>query len=275
MQLSAAGLYDDISSKRVASEALQLDPAYPLWSDGAVKRRWMILPAGTELDTTEPDRWQLPVGGKLFKEFVVDGRRIETRMIERIGISDDDCRFAPFVWRSDETDAELAEAGATNVHGTRYDVPAVDDCKTCHRQPGKLLGVSAVQLSAQLDELPLSNPPNRTFAIPEPALGVLHGNCGHCHNPDGSAPMQTLQFTTADADLRIEETAPYRTTVGKPLEHWTDQGFDVRIAPGDPERSAIYYRFSQRGNAAQMPPLGTTEVDAAGQAVVRAWIEQL
>lgn len=32
---------------------------------------------------------------------------------------------------------------------------------------------------------------------------------------------------------------------------------------------------AQRGNAAQMPPLGTTEVNPAGQALVRGWIEQL
>lgn len=274
-QLSATGLYDDISNKQIASDALPLFPAFPLWSDGAVKRRWLILPPGTELDTTVLDRWQLPVGGKLFKEFVVDGRRIETRMIERLGSGDDDYRFAPFVWRADERDAVLAEDGAINVRDTRYDVPAVSDCKTCHLQPGRLLGVSAIQLSAQLAELPLSNPPNRELVISEPALGVLHGNCGHCHNPDGSAPMQTLQLTTKDATISIEETAPYRTTVGKPLEHWTGQGFDVRIAPGDPERSAIYYRLSQRGTPAQMPPLGTTEPNIAGQAVVRAWIERL
>ena len=147
-QLSAEGLYSDIARKDVVPDARELTPAYPLWSDGAVKRRWMILPEGTELDTTNMDHWQMPVGGKLFKEFVVGGRRVETRMIERRG--SEEFRFAPFVWFPDESDAVLAEAGAIDVDDTGYDVPSSDDCVMCHRgEPGRMLGVSAVQLSAQ------------------------------------------------------------------------------------------------------------------------------
>lgn len=273
-QLSAEGLFCDIARKDVTPDARELTPAYPLWSDGALKRRWMLLPAGTEIDTTDMDHWELPVGGKLFKEFVVDGRRVETRMIERLSV--DDYRFAPFVWLADQTDAVLAEAGAHNVHDTAYDVPSADDCITCHRsEPGRMLGVSAIQLAGQLDELPLSNRPVSAPRIPEAALGVLHANCGHCHTPLGTAPMQTLRFSIADAALPIEDTAPYRTTVGQPLEYWTGHGFETRVVAGDPDRSAILYRMSQRGTAAQMPPLGTDQGNEQGREIVRAWIERL
>ena len=277
-QLSAEGLFCDIARKDVTPDAHELTPAYPLWSDGALKRRWMLLPAGTEIDTADMDHWELPVGGKLFKEFVVGGRRVETRMIERIsgGGGVDDYRFAPFVWFADETDAVLAEAGVVNVNDSAYDVPSAEDCITCHRsEPGRMLGVSAIQLAGQLDELPLSNRPTNTPRITEPALGVLHANCGHCHTPLGTAPMQTLRFSIADAELPLEDTAPYRTTVGQPLEYWTGHGFESRIVPGDPDHSAILYRMSQRGTAAQMPPLGTDQANEQGREIVRAWIECL
>ncbi len=273
-QLSAEGLFCDIARKDVTPDAREVTPAYALWSDGAHKRRWMLLPPGTEIDTTDMDHWELPVGGKLFKEFAVGGRRVETRMIERRSI--DDYRFAPFVWLADESDAVLAEAGAINVNGSTYDVPSADACITCHRsEPGRMLGVSAIQLAGQLDELPLSNRPTGTPSIPEPALGVLHANCGHCHTPLGTAPMQTLRFSIADAELPLEDTAPYRTTVGQPLEYWTGHGFETRIVPGDPERSAILFRMAQRGTAEQMPPLGTDRDNVEGTAIVRAWIERL
>jgi hypothetical protein len=138
-----------------------------------------------------------------------------------------------------------------------------------------MLGVSAVQLSAQLDELPLSSRPNKGFSISEPALGVLHGNCGHCHNPLGTAPMQTLRFSIVDAELPIEQTATYRATVGRPLEYWTGHGFDMRIVAGEPEASAILYRLSQRGTAEQMPPIGTDQVNEEGRAIVARWISLL
>jgi mono/diheme cytochrome c family protein len=273
-QLSAERLYDDFDAKVIRSDAIELEPSFVLWSDGAAKRRWLVLPPGTQIDSSDMDRWQLPVGAKLFKEFSLGGDRIETRVVERV--SNEDFRFAPFVWLPDQSDAVLAPDGATDVNGTAYNVPSSSDCVTCHQgETGRMLGVSAVQLGAMLDRLPLSKRPDRPIAIPEPALGVLHANCGHCHNPLGVAPMQTLRFSTADVGLPLEQTAPYQTTIGVALTDWTDQGFESRIVPGDPDGSAIFYRMSQRGSGDQMPPLGTERADDAGRAIVRDWIENL
>ena len=32
-------------------------PQYPLWSDGATKRRWVLLPPGQTIDASDPDVW--------------------------------------------------------------------------------------------------------------------------------------------------------------------------------------------------------------------------
>lgn len=268
-RLSCEPLFDDIGHKTISSDALAIAPKYPLWSDGAAKQRWLVMPEGGVIDTSDMDHWQVPVGTKLFKEFRQDGRRVETRMIERV--SDVEYRFVPYVWLADESDA-LATPEGTNIEGG-YVVPSADECITCHgSEPGRLLGVSAIQLSEVSDELPLSRRPERSYTIAEPALGVLHANCGHCHSERGSAPMQTLRLSIADAELPIDQTAIFRTTVGVPLSSWTGQGFDYRIAPGDLINSAIYYRMTQRGDRDQMPPVGSAVVDDHGIATVRDWI---
>ena len=41
--------------------------------------------------------------------------------------------------------------------------------------------------SATCPSCPLSHPASTTFAAPSAALGYLHANCGHCHNPAGGA----------------------------------------------------------------------------------------
>src|SRR5688572_9223518 len=52
--LSETGLYVT-GTRRVVSRNLEFVPQYPLWSDGARKRRWIRLPEGTAVDATNPD----------------------------------------------------------------------------------------------------------------------------------------------------------------------------------------------------------------------------
>ena len=71
--LGQAGLYSDIRSKTVAPENLPYAPQYPLYTDGAVKSRWIYLPPGQQIDASEPDQWVFPVGTRIFKEFAFAG----------------------------------------------------------------------------------------------------------------------------------------------------------------------------------------------------------
>ena len=42
-------------------------PQYPLWSDGASKRRWVRLPQGSTIDIANVDRWEFPVGTRFWR----------------------------------------------------------------------------------------------------------------------------------------------------------------------------------------------------------------
>ena len=53
-----------------------------------------------------------------------------------------------------------------------------------------------------------------------------------------------------------------------------DAGGDLRIAPGEPERSNVWLRMAKNGDD-RMPPLGTGRINALGLALIEAWILSL
>ena len=294
--LSQAGLYAYILAKVLSSDIQEYAPAFPLWSDDAEKTRWIRLPAGARIDTRDMEHWQFPVGTAFFKEFSVLGKRVETRLILRVkstGDSNVDYWQGAFVWNDDESDATLALDGARNVRGTPHDVPTQTQCGTCHSgEPGHILGFSALQLSHGGSGLTLEKliagasltapPPPQTRYAPagdartRSALGYLHANCGHCHNPNGNA------WADVDMVLRVplettpvEQTDIYKSTVGVPLFRYRQDGLTERVVPGYPDRSALFLRLDRRGTHAQMPPVATELVDQVGSDSVRAWISGL
>src|SRR5882672_1507911 len=106
-RLADTGLFLPGSST-VRPEHQLFSPQYPLWSDGATKRRWLSLPHGTFIDAARPDAWEFPRGTRLWKEFAFAGRKVETRFIERL--PDGSWRFAAYVWNEAGSEAVLAPA---------------------------------------------------------------------------------------------------------------------------------------------------------------------
>jgi hypothetical protein len=277
--LSETGLYQDIAAHELAPDLIAFEPQHALWSDGADKRRWLRLPPGTKIDTSNPDHWIFPIGTMLFKEFALEGKRIETRLIMRLAPERHDYFMGAFVWNDDESDALFVREGEQNARGTDHDVPRVKNCFTCHDgEAGRVLGFSAVQQPNAAAAL-LTDPPARPFEVPgnaieQRALGYLHANCGHCHNLNGTSwPDTDLDLRLTASDTMVEDTAAYRSAVGVELTSFQDAEITLRIAAGDPERSGLYHRMSLRGPMKQMPPLATELVDDTGLSQVRAWIE--
>src|SRR6187402_1280781 len=107
-RLSETGLYADMATQQVAPEHLAFSPQYPLWTDGAAKRRWIYLPAGTSIDASNPRQWEFPVGTRLWKEFSFAGRPVETRFLWKA--SDAGWLAGSYVWNKEGTDGVLAES---------------------------------------------------------------------------------------------------------------------------------------------------------------------
>jgi hypothetical protein len=278
-RLSETGLYKDFGAKVLADGTALFAPTNVLWSDAAVKTRWIQLPDGAQINSFDMDHWVFPVGTKWFKEFAKDGKRLETRLIWRVADTGDrerDTLFGSYVWDDTETEATFAKGGAMNLRGTQHDAPSADLCWRCHiGEQGRALGFQALQLG-DVSGLPLSSPPpaGTQFAAPDPAQGYLHANCGHCHNPSGDAwPNSSMVLRLDVAEKTASATKIVQTTVGVDLQQWLGHGYTKRIVAGDPTSSGLWARMNQRGSNLQMPPIATEFVDTSGVELLRTWIQ--
>lgn len=265
------GLYSDDQCSVLSPGIRTYTPQFPLWSDGAIKTRYVYLPPGTTIDVSEADHWQFPVGTKFYKEFRSPDNtlRVETRVMEKILATNSTSgwTFDTYVWSADQKSAHVETAGVTNALGTGLDVPAREQCTQCHNHsdyPRDMVnGFQAIQLnwsgagvtlqSLITDQTLTGYRADITTAAVIPgrnatetaAFGYFHGNCGHCHSLNEDAPHNMTLLTSVGVSLASQ--LAWTTTVcfypHTPTESYATQ----RIAVGDPSNSAIYNRDSVRG----------------------------
>ena len=279
-RLSEAGLYADTPDKQLADGVIAFAPRFPLWTDGTDKERWLLLPEGGQVDTSEGDAWVFPVGTRLFKQFARDGERLETRLVEKQAGG---WTAVTYVWEADESEALRQLDAVPDVAGTTHDVPSAAECLACHGGRATFaLGFSATQLApAVRTELfeagVLSHAVDAELDLPEEAvagLGVLHGNCGHCHNAErDEQPLATECYAPpGDADFDLSLPADLSAVDQAPAV------LTARRRLGDGGGSDIVRRMSRRepdGRNSSMPPLGTEIVDEDGVRAVEAFIATL
>ncbi len=307
--LSQTGLYRDVTTLSVDPANRAYSPQYPLWSDGAVKRRWFRLPEGRTVDVSQVDAWDFPVGTRFWKEFSFGGRRVETRLLTKVSTTR--WEFASYVWNGAQTDAELAPAeGISGVAeigpGKRHSIPSQDDCRACHdSNRTEPLGFTALQLSDDRDPLAVhAEPPDEAFVtlstlaqdglispirsefvdtpprIPaasartRAALGYLSANCGACHNTLSSLAPLGLSFRQPayGGGLAVVRASLERRT------KWDRPGAapeTTRVIDHDaPELSALLVRMTSRRPVSQMPPLGSVVPDHAAVALISQWVRE-
>jgi len=299
--LADTGLCLDAACTQFSTDVFEYEPRFELWSDSATKRRWIYLPPGTKIDTSDPDFWQFPVGTKLWKEFTRGTTRVETRLVMRIANTGmpSDWFYVPYVWNQAQ-DATTAEtAGVLDANGTQHDVPSRFDCKNCHEnvKPSRILGFGAIQLdwdnpdAAQLDleELVtrdlLTNPPAAPSTAGDPyfplagttaeqnAVGYLHANCGHCHNPtSGNFGATTMELRITVGTCGSLSTIPaYMTTVGKNTQVSGTTATKIIVA-GQPDQSALIERFESTNMSLRMPQKGSEMTASTAATALRTWV---
>lgn len=186
-----------------------------------------------------------------------------------------------------------------------YSVPSRNQCGTCHHvfeegvqtivpigikarhlnrdyefadaQTGKLNQLEFFQSKQVLTGLPLWGiPRNVDFADASQSLDArarsyLDSNCGHCHNPNAEAGINSkliLSNTPTDAlSLGVCKTPGSAGKGGGGLK------FD--IVPKKPEESILLYRMQTTETGAMMPQLGRALVHEEAVALIREWILQM
>jgi uncharacterized repeat protein (TIGR03806 family) len=286
--LADYGFFTDPAAQRPAAGVTPYRLNIPLWSDGAEKSRYLYLPPGATAKAGGEGLLGLPVGAALIKTFAFGPRKIETRVLLH---RDDGWVALPYRWNDAQTEAKLALGGARVALITpqgaaiSYAIPNKNQCKECHGLAGvvtpigpKARNLSAGWLSAQVRAGRLDRSPALEARLPVwedrarapaplVARGYLDANCGHCHNPGGSASNSGL-------DLRWEQHDPALLGIMKrPVAAGRGAGdneFD--IVPGEPDRSILLYRMASLEGGVAMPELGKATVDADGVRAVGAWI---
>jgi len=314
-KLSDYGIFQmPMEELRPASEVIEYDLNTPLFSDYSQKQRLIKLPPGTQINYKPSGPLDFPVGTVIAKTFyyardLTDAsssrQLVETRIMEHrpegwVGI--------PYLWNSEQTDAELAIIGATvdvswihsdgQARSNSHLVPNLNDCKRCHTDTEMHpLGPKAANLNRDLtvrgsqknqlehwkhigliDGLPeLPEIPKlavwndeSTGSVDHRARSYLEVNCAHCHNPVGPARNSGLH-------LNIEETNPYHLGTFKiPVAAGKGTGGRLYgIVPGKPDESILEYRMRTTNSGEIMPEFGKSLVHDEGLALIRTWIKEM
>jgi hypothetical protein len=310
IDLECTGLYADIKSaeKPLAAGVREYTPAVILWSDGAEKNRYIQLPKGEKIDATDPSSWIFPIGTKVWKQFALGTKRMETRYFVKLSAGSQGWSHATYMWNQDDTAATKFGGGdVTSPDGGVYHIPIFGECEQCHQgrqdrilgfeqiglgldQPGVALGqAQGITLADLVSENLIDPPPAQTsLTIGDDgtgkaanALAWLHMNCGvTCHNSVSSSTAygagMLLRMDPTLLDGRpVNDFDPLKTTIGVKVHTAPWEG--IRIVAGDPDGSLLWHLISTRSDAAdpsmaQMPPIASRVVDTMDVQYVYDWI---
>lgn len=168
--LSATGAFADLPTLTPVGSFIPFTVNSPLWSDGAIKSRWLAVPndgppyaPNEQISFTPIGEWSFPSGTVFMKHFELTvneatgaRKRLETRFLVRN--ADGTVYGVTYKWRPDHSDADLlpdgleedipitSSTGAVRIQ--RYSYPSRDDCLFCHNQHANyVLGPKTHQLN--------------------------------------------------------------------------------------------------------------------------------
>jgi hypothetical protein len=168
--LSQTGVFANTPNMTPVSGLIPYVPNTPLWSDGALKARYLAVPNNGGVITTAEQIafaptgiWTFPAGTVFVKTFSLNTdlrnpaviQRLETRLLVRD--INDQVYGVTYKWRPDNSDADLLTNSLTqsivitNVSGSNAQTwyyPSPADCLTCHTPVANyVLGVNTRQLN--------------------------------------------------------------------------------------------------------------------------------
>ena len=302
--LSATGAFSNLSTLSPSTGLIPFTVNSPLWSDAAIKSRWIAVPndgppytSDEQISFVPVGEWGFPNGTVFVKHFELTvneitgaRKRLETRLLVRN--ADGAVYGVTYKWRDDNSDADLlpgalnedisitTSSGATRIQTWSY--PSRGQCLVCHNNAANyVLGVKTHQMNGNFTYPATGRTDNqvRTFAH----VGLLNPTPNEADIPN---------FLKSVAVTDTSATVQYR------MRSWIDAncsqchrpggpgpGYDGRLYTPLESQNLInnYVRFRdvagselyQRDNAldsTKMPPLAKNLVHEAAMANLRQWI---
>jgi uncharacterized repeat protein (TIGR03806 family) len=168
--LSATGVFSNTPDMTPGAGLIAYAPIVPLWSDGALKTRYLSVPNSGGVITPDEQigfspngEWTFPAGTVFVKTFQLltnqtdpqSLRRLETRLLVRD--TNGAVYGVTYKWRADNSDADLLPSSLTEpipvttptgVITQDWYYPSPADCLTCHTPVANyVLGVKTRQLN--------------------------------------------------------------------------------------------------------------------------------
>ncbi|WP_198144057.1 discoidin domain-containing protein [Gilvimarinus agarilyticus] len=163
--LSQTGVFSDTANMVPTQNLISFKPNTKLWSDRALKSRWISLPTGTQIGWDEKEFWEFPAGTVAVKHFELplvgdDGavtKRLETRLI--VMQQNGKVYGLTYKWRADNSDADLLttevleDIDVVDTNGNSWTqtwaYPSPTQCIDCHNAgSSQILGMSTRQLNS-------------------------------------------------------------------------------------------------------------------------------
>lgn len=278
-----------------------------LFSDYALKKRFIYVPEGVSIPFDTSSVLSLPIGSVLIKHFYyeLDNGQfdyVETRLLIR---RDNEWQPETYEWNDEQTDAHRTIVGGTRsltvpVNGTsttfNYLIPNQNQCVNCHAYDGEIapIGPSIHNLNKdfnyasgtanQIDNWVskgILEPPtfinipqypqidDLSASLNTRARAYLAVNCSSCHRREGSA---------ANSGLYLE----YGNTMDSlSLGFWKTPvaagegsgGLTYVIHPGQSDESILLYRMIADEVDERMPEIGRELLDQDGINLIKNWID--
>ena len=283
--------------------------ATPLFTDYAVKDRFIVVPSGKTIHYTAQGALDFPDSSIIIKNFAYRNKDKQKIMIEtRILAKDPDdktWKVMDYLWDSTQTDAVKHITGAAipiqllddegTVHLTTYQVPNTNDCKRCHYSNSLL---SPIGPKARNLNLVLAGHTDNQLAE-WTAAGKLSGlpDLGQVEKmPDWKDSVHYSLDQRARAYLDVNcahchtqggdamNTGLFLEYQQKDAQHLGIMkspvsagggagGMNYDVVPGDAGHSILAYRMNSTEPGTAMPELARTLIHKDAVRLIQQWID--
>lgn len=311
-QLSQTGLFSSTKNLTPVAGAIPYAVNVSLWSDHAIKSRFIALPERGKVKFSESGHWQFPVGTVAVKTFFLDTTRhdpetrvrLETRLMVHGPLGWEGYTYH---WNDEQTDAVLFEAATSASFDIQTDegqirqdwyFPSRSDCKVCHTKAGGfVLSLNTRQLNRQYayatgEENQLEHWSRLgVFDAPLPKdASEIEAYPDWEHAADDQTDALARAYLDVNCafchapggpgnspiDLRYHTPLNRTAMIGRAPRGTRAAGPPASsiLTPQRPGDSELLRRMEIRGPG-QMPILATSLVDEQGIQRLRKWIKEL
>jgi len=283
----------------------------PLFTDYAVKNRFIVLPKGTAMKYISEGIPDFPDSTIIIKNFAYINAKHEKIMIEtRLLVKDPKdktWKVMDYLWNKEQTDAIKHITGAkipmtlldndNNKIFTKYEVPNTNDCKRCHANNDVLTPIGPKVRNLNLivagqNENQLQQWAKKRLLYGLPEIGKVKQLPNWADSKHFSLDQRARAYLDVNcAHCHTRGGDAYNT--GLFLEYQqTDLnhlgikkspvsagggagGLDYDIVPGDAAHSILAYRMNSVAPGTVMPELARTVIHKEGVKLIREWINSL